>query len=183
MSLKDNFELLAQYNRWMNDKVYTAASHMPRTELHADRGAFFGSVFGTLNHILVADTLWLKRFALHDAGFQSLRGMSSIPAPTSLSGHLHPEIEDLQAARTAMDAMLVSLTREARDIDYDTNLTYANTSGQVFTRQLAPLMQHVFNHQTHHRGQITTLLNQAGVDVGVTDLPMMPMDAGQHSAA
>lgn len=183
MSLKENFELLARYNRWMNNKVYAAAARMPHADLHADRGAFFGSVFGTLNHILVADIIWLKRFALHDAGFQALRGMSTIPAPRSLADHLHPNLEELRAARTSIDNTLIAMTCEARDVDYDTMLTYANTSGQVFTKQLAPLMQHVFNHQTHHRGQITTLLSQAGIDVGVTDLPMMPMDEDPLPAA
>ena len=176
MSLKANFELLARYNRWMNDKVYVATSRLPPAHLHADRGAFFGSVFGTLNYILVADTLWLKRFAKHEAAFPSLRAMSDLPTPSSLSGHLHAGFDELQTARIAMDAVIVSVATEASDIDYDTPLTYMNTSGQTFTRQFAQLVQHFFNHQTHHRGQVTTLLSQAGIDVGVTDLVMMAIE-------
>ncbi|MEZ5462351.1 DinB family protein [Dokdonella sp.] len=176
MSLKDNFELLARYNRWMNQKVYAAAERLPRADLHADRGAFFGSVFGTLNHILVADTLWLKRFAKHPAGFPSLRYMASLPTPVSLAQQLYSELGELRRARVTMDDVIIDMTGEAHDTDYEVKLTYANTSGQTFTRQLSPLMQHVFNHQTHHRGQITTLLNQAGIDVGVTDLAMMVME-------
>lgn len=173
MSMKENFELLARYNRWMNEKVYAAAARMPRADLHADRGAFFGSVFGTLNHLLVADTLWMKRFAKHDARFASLRFMASLPTPVSLAQHLYPEFAELKRARTSMDEVIIALSLEATDADYESPLTYANTSGQVFTRRLAPLMQHVFNHQTHHRGQITTLFSQAGIDVGVTDLAIM----------
>ena len=173
MSLKGNFELLARYNLWMNTKVYAAAAQMQKTDLNADRGAFFCSVFGTLNHILVADTLWLKRFEKHVAAFPSLRDMHSLPTPTSLAQHLYPELDELQRARAAMDTVIIELTVETTDRDYDTTLTYTNTTGQTFTKPLSTLVQHVFNHQTHHRGQVTTLLSQAGIDVGVTDLVMM----------
>lgn len=178
MTLKSNFELLARYNGWMNEKVYAAAARMPRADLHADRGAFFGSVFGTLNHILVADTLWLKRFAKHKAAYPSLRYMASLPTPVSLAQTLYPELDQLRRARVAMDDVIVAMTVEATDADYEASLTYTNTTGQTFTKRLAPLVQHVFNHQTHHRGQITTLFSQAGIDVGVTDLAMMANEEG-----
>lgn len=178
MSLKENFELLARYNGWMNEKAYAGAAKMPRADLHADRGAYFGSVFGTLNHILVADTLWLKRFAKHDAAFRSLRFMASLPTPISLAQVLYPEFDGLKRARSAMDDVIVELTAEATNSHYESLLTYANTKGQTFTKRLATLMQHVFNHQTHHRGQATTLLSQSGIDVGVTDLVMMAIDDG-----
>jgi uncharacterized damage-inducible protein DinB len=178
MMMKEHFELLARYNRWMNEKIYVAAGKLTHADLHADRGAYFGSVFGTLNHIHVADTLWLKRFAKHRAAFPSLRYMASLPTPISLAQQLYPELDQLRRARIAMDDVIVDLAGEATDGDYANPLTYTNTTGRTFTKRLAPLMQHVFNHQTHHRGQITTLLSQSGIDFGVTDLAMMAIEEG-----
>ncbi|GGD78581.1 HigA family addiction module antitoxin [Lacimicrobium alkaliphilum] len=84
MSLKNHFELLAAYNQRMNSKVYEAAGHLSATDLAKDRGAFFGSILGTLNHILVGDTIWLKRFATHPSCLNSLREVADIQNPTSL---------------------------------------------------------------------------------------------------
>ena len=83
---------------------------------------------------------------------------------------LHAGLAALRAARQSMDAVIVALCTEAGESDYVQPLAYANHPGQTFRRSFGALMQHFFNHQTHHRGQATTLLRQAGVDVGVTDL-------------
>lgn len=170
MSLKTQFELMARYNQWMNAKIYAASSRLGASELHADRGAFFKSVFGTLNHLLVADTIWLKRFADHPAAFRALEPVRPMPHPYSLAQPLYDQFEPLQAARGATDEVIVALAAEASEADYLQPLTYANSTGQVFVDPFGALMQHLFNHQTHHRGQVSTLLSQAGIDVGVTDL-------------
>ena len=173
MSEKQQFERMADYNAWMNAKVYAAASRMRPSDLHAEKGAFFGSVFATLNHILVADTIWLKRFAGHPTGFSSLTTMTSHPTPASLGGLLHADFEALGDARKAMDRLIRDFCNEARDADYRVSLAYSNMAGQAFVEDFAALVQHFFNHQTHHRGQVTTLLSQAGIDVGATDLVVM----------
>ncbi len=84
MSQKEHFELLATYNQWMNAKIYEAAERLPAADLVKDRGAFFGSILGTLNHILVADMIWLKRFATHPACQHTLQAVADLPDPTSL---------------------------------------------------------------------------------------------------
>jgi uncharacterized damage-inducible protein DinB len=170
MSLKAHFELMAAYNQWMNTKVYDASARLDPAELHIDKGAFFGSVFATLNHLMVADTIWLKRFATHPAGFSALEPMLAVPHPHSLKQPLHADFEALRNARRDMDALIIAFAAEATDDAYAHSLTYASMAGQQFTEPFAALVQHCFNHQTHHRGQITTLLTQAGIDVGVTDL-------------
>jgi len=170
MSLKNHFELMARYNQWMNTRIYDASSRLAASELHADKGAFFGSVFGTLSHIMVGDMIWLKRFADHPASFRALEPVRPMPHPYSLAQPLYGEFESLRAARGAMDEVIVALAEEAADADYMQQLTYANSKGQVFTDPFGPLVQHFFNHQTHHRGQVSTLLCQARIDVGVTDL-------------
>lgn len=170
MSLKSHFELLAAYNQWMNAKVYAASAQLDESGLHADRGAFFGSVFGTLNHILAADTIWLKRFADHPAAFGALDPIRPLAHPYSLDQPLHAQLAELRIARTQVDEVILALTAEATDQAYGQMLAYANRAGQAFADPFGFVMQHFFNHQTHHRGQATTLLSQAGIDVGVTDL-------------
>jgi uncharacterized damage-inducible protein DinB len=127
-------------------------------------------VFGTLNHLLVADTIWMKRFADHPSAFRSLDGVRQLPHPYSLSEPLHTDFAGLRDARRAMDDAIVALAAEATEDDYARTLTYTTLSGAAFNDPFGSLMLHAFNHQTHHRGQITTLLTQSGIDVGVTDL-------------
>jgi uncharacterized damage-inducible protein DinB len=173
MSLKRHFELMATYNHWMNTKVYDAASKLDNETLHANKGAFFGSVFGTLNHLMVADTIWLKRFADHPSHFAALAPAHELPMPRALNQPLHSELSSLRKARDSMDAMIIEFVGETADDDFEQPLAYKNTKGEPFTRQFGPVLQHFFNHQTHHRGQITTLLTQSGIDVGVTDLAVL----------
>jgi uncharacterized damage-inducible protein DinB len=153
----------------MNAKLYAAAASLPQDALRADRGAFFGSVLGTLNHLVAGDTVWLRRFMGHPSGFSSLRSMSDIPAPASLS-HLYSEdLESLLALRVRLDAIILALAAEVTNADLAQPLSYQNSRGEC-RKNFGSLLLHLFNHQTHHRGQATTLLSQSGVDIGVTDL-------------
>ncbi|MCB1574384.1 MAG: DinB family protein [Xanthomonadales bacterium] len=179
MTISNHFRLLSRYNQWMNGKVYAAALQMGVPALREDRGAFFGSVFGTLNHIMVADTIWLKRFAAHPRAFRSLQAMRSMPGPDSLRQTLHDDMPALQAARHSMDAVIIAFAEELTDEDCASTLSYATMAGQAFENELGLLVGHFFNHQTHHRGQVTTLLSQAGIDVGVTDLVAMAREEGR----
>lgn len=165
-----NFVLLADYNQRMNASFYKAASQLSSEQLREDRGAFFGSILGTLNHILVGDIVWLKRFADHPIRLQALDAIRCIETPKELYEVLYPELEDLANARAAMDAIIKDFAREITDEMLLSTLYYKNIQGQVHAKNMACLMQHFFNHQTHHRGQVSTLLYQAGIDVGVTDL-------------
>lgn len=162
--------LMADYNCWMNARMFDAAAQLDDTVLLADKGAFFGSILGTLNHIAVADTIWLHRFAQHEAGFESLAGLSGFPRPTSLSQSLASELAGLRACRDALDAIILRWVADLRPHHMAVELSYGSMAGVRSTRPFAALLQHFFNHQTHHRGQVSTLLFQSGVDVGVTDL-------------
>ena len=171
---------MADYNRWMNEKVYQSVTSLSDAELNADKGAYFESILGTLNHILVADTIWLKRFAGHPRGFATLKSMHSANVPISLAQILHSTLSDLAMARRDMDATIIQFCAEAQDDDYDQLLHYTNTIGQAFANDFGSLVQHFFNHQTHHRGQVTTLLSQSSIDVGSTDLVMMLREQAAH---
>jgi uncharacterized damage-inducible protein DinB len=164
------FPLMSQYNRWMNQQMYGAAQTLVPAELAKDRGAFFGSIMGTLNHICVADTIWLRRFATHPKGFASLADLSDLPAPNALKATIASDIAGLWVVRQKLDALIEAFVQELDAAALAHPLTYTNMAGQPQRKVFAALLQHCFNHQTHHRGQVSTLLFQAGVDVGVTDL-------------
>lgn len=170
MSLKQNFELMARYNRWMNEKIYEAAGSLSDQKVREDQGAFFKSILGTLNHILVGDTLWLKRFAEHPKRPASLDRVRSTSAPPSLDAILHDDLASLRIARRALDDAIVAWSEELEDSEFAVDLTYADSKGTRHDDNFGELVHHFFNHQTHHRGQVTTLLSQNGVDAGSTDL-------------
>jgi len=170
MTLKSNFVLMAGYNQGMNESMYSAAAKLSAADLIDDRGAFFGSVMGTFNHILVGDTIWLKRFSNHRSALPSLNYVREINSPKSLDFILHSDFNELRQARKRMDRVIVEFAHELSDTILATNLKYTNTQNASFERNLVSLVQHFFNHQTHHRGQVSTLLNQFGIDVGITDL-------------
>lgn len=91
----EQMTLLATYNQWMNHKVYDAAARLTDDELRVDRQAFFGSVFGTLNHLTLGDTVWLKRFALHPAGYAALAPLNSFAAPSDLKQLAFTDLDEL----------------------------------------------------------------------------------------
>jgi uncharacterized damage-inducible protein DinB len=154
----------------MNAKLYKAASEPTADQLRADRGAFFGSVLGTLNHIVVADRIWLQRFAEHFARNEALSQVRLLPKPLSLDETLFPDFNPLSQHRTMLDEVIERWVRSLTDADLDQVLCYARSDGTRLCKRFAGLLLHFFNHQTHHRGQITRLLSQFGKDVGVTDL-------------
>jgi len=180
MTLRDNVILMSHYNEWMNAKVYEAAGRLSHADFIADRGAFFGSLCGTLNHIVVADTIWLKRFAGHPAAHIALEPVRKLAMPTALNQVLYKELAALADHRKMLDGVIKEWADALTEHDLEQVLHYANTKGTQFERPLAALLLHFFNHQTHHRGQATTLLYQMRQDVGVTDLAaLLP----KHTAA
>jgi uncharacterized damage-inducible protein DinB len=167
---------MARYNRWMNGRMFDAAARLGDAELAADKGAFFGSILGTLNHVAVADTIWLRRFAQHPAAFPALAVVAALPRPASLRDVLAPDLAGLRELRQRLDDLVLRWVAELRPEHLASELSYANMAGVVSRRDFGALLQHFFNHQTHHRGQVSTLLFQSGVDVGVTDLLALVAD-------
>lgn len=171
---------MAEYNAWMNAKLYEAAAGLSAEEIARERGAFFGSILGTLNHLVVADTIWLKRFAEHPARHAALEPLRHAPMPQRLDEWPFADFAALRAHRQRMDATIRDWAAALSEDDLSAPLRYANTRGEPFVRDTFALLMHFFNHQTHHRGQITTLLSQAGQDVGVTDLlALIPVQDGK----
>lgn len=162
-NLRDYAVTMARYNRWMNGKVYDAAATLSDEQRKADRGAFFKSIHGTLNHLLLGDEAWMQR-------------MSGQPVTmTSPSQEVHADFEDLRTAREAMDERLLAWASTLEAVEPDRSFSFFSvTYGKQITMPYVAAVMQIFNHQTHHRGQATTLLAQLGADVGATDLPIMP---------
>jgi uncharacterized damage-inducible protein DinB len=170
MYTPEHFVLLAAYNAGMNRQLYAAAAQLAPDELRADRKAFFGSLSGTLNHLLAGDTIWLQRFATHPADFPALAAMRDRPQPSGLSHHFSDDLPALRHQREELDAIIGAWTPQLTAGDLAHTFEYRSSKGDLYRKHFGSVLAHFFNHQTHHRGQASTLLTQAGADIGVTDL-------------
>lgn len=158
MTTLNSFQTMCSYNQWMNEKLYGVCETIPDATRKADKGAFFHSIHGTLNHLLLTDKVWLGRFKAQPFLFRSL------------DQELYSSFAELRQERFQVDAELSDWINSLSDEQLALDFSYTNSQGQEATYLLWHLVLHLFNHQTHHRGQLTTLLNQSGYDSGVTDL-------------
>ena len=140
------YRTFAGYNRWANLRLYEFASYLSPDQYKADRGAFFHSVHGTLNHLLVADRIWMRRFT------------GTGDAPPRLDTILFNEFATLSAAREAEDERIGDFIEHLDEGALAGEVHYVNSSGNTFAQRLDSLLDHFFNHQTHHRGQAHALL-------------------------
>jgi uncharacterized damage-inducible protein DinB len=169
-SMLDQFKLFARYNRLMNERILEAAAKLPVDDLSRDRGAFFKSVLGTLNHVLVGDIIWLKRFAAHPPSREALARLDDYPQPESLDAILCADLDSLATQRARVDAVIADWIAGLEESALEDRLAYRNMAGKPHNKPLASLISHLFLHQVHHRGQATTLISQSGEDFGDTDL-------------
>lgn len=162
MDLREYAVTMAHYNRWMNEKLYAACARLDDAGRKRDRGAFFGSVHATLNHLLLADQAWMQRLSGEAVTMRSPRD------------EVHADFGALAAARAAMDERLLQWAQALPAKGGEFRFFSVSYQRERVLPLHAVVLQ-VFNHQTHHRGQLTTLLSQAGIDVGVTDIAWMPL--------
>jgi uncharacterized damage-inducible protein DinB len=162
--------VLAQYNADMNRQLYAAAAQLPPCELTADRNAFFGSLSGTLNHLLAGDTIWLGRFAGYRDAYTALDAVRELPQPDGLTHRFSDDLPALRAQRERLDTIIAAWTPQVTVQDLADTFVYRSKKGDTYRKNFGLVLTHFFNHQTHHRGQASTLLTQAGVDIGTTDL-------------
>lgn len=156
--------VMAAYNAEMNRRVYAAAERLGEVERRADRGAFWGSVHGTLCHILWADRLWLSRFGVGEAP----------AAPIAESGRLIDDFGELREARGMQDAAILGWAETLRPEELEGDLAWwSGAMGRDMVKPRALCVMQIFNHQTHHRGQVHALLTARGEATGATDLPFV----------
>jgi uncharacterized damage-inducible protein DinB len=154
-----HFRMFAAYNQWANRLVYEACAGLTDEEYRTDKGAFFGSAHRTLNHLLTADRIWLRR----------ITGEGSLPA--TLDAILFDDFSELRAARTAEDERIIAVVDSLTEEKLAASFTYTPISNPVpITQPLGPVLSHLFNHQTHHRGQLHMILTALGKPSLVLDL-------------
>jgi uncharacterized damage-inducible protein DinB len=162
-------QTMARYNAWMNANLYELSAKLSDEQRTRDLGAFFKSLHGTLAHLVLADLAWMRRF---------VPATVTLPAAdetlTSLDQILFTDFAEMSRVRAELDRSIEAFAKTLTQPEIDSDLTYTRMNGMVSTIARAAALAHFFNHQTHHRGQATTLLMQLGVDPGVTDLILLP---------
>ena len=149
--MRQHFMMFAAYNQWANSRIYDAATELDEEEFNRDVGAFFGSMMGTLNHLLTADRIWMKRFT------------GEGDAPMTLDAILHRALPGLRMAREAEDKRIIDWVGGLGDKALTGRFTYMTVSDmRTVSQRLAPALDHLFNHQTHHRGQVHTIFTILG---------------------
>jgi uncharacterized damage-inducible protein DinB len=156
---------MARYNRWQNENLYGVADLLPDAERRQERGAWFGSIHKTLSHILWGDRNWMGRF-------------TDLPRPTvgiPESVSLYPDWENLRSERAGFDRTILDWADTIDDAWLAADQTfYSGATKREWTHPRWVLVTHMFNHQTHHRGQVHSMLTQAGGRPSDTDLTFMP---------
>lgn len=159
---------MARYNRWQNNSLAAAADKLSDEERGRDRGAFFGSIAGTLNHLLWGDTIWMSRL---DGWAPPAGGIAESPRLTADWGAW-------KAARRDADARIADWADRLADADLQGELAwFSRALGREVEKPKWLCVQHFFNHQTHHRGQVHAMITAAGGRPDDTDLFIMPDDA------
>lgn len=158
--LLEHMRMCAAYNAWANERLYEAACALSDADYRRDAGVFFGSMHGTLNHILVADRIWQHRFT------------GEGDAPTKLDAILYETSGDLRAARAAEDGQIVNWIDGLDEVALSGTFTYTPITAPTrsVTQPLAPALAHMFNHQTHHRGQAHAILTRLTGDAPSLDM-------------
>jgi uncharacterized damage-inducible protein DinB len=163
VQFREYARIMARYNRWMNERLYAVCAEMSDAERKLDRGAFFRSIHGTLNHLLLGDRIWLGRFRGQLFGVRSL------------DQELYADFGELRREREGTDGEISDWVESLGEEQLAAPFSFRSIVGaRDHAYPLWTLVVHFFNHQTHHRGQLTTLLSQSGRDPGVTDLLWCP---------
>ncbi len=165
----EHYRMFAAYNAWANRRIYDAAAALSDADYRAERGAFFGSVHRTLNHILVGDRIWMRRFTGEGPTYTDL---NTVPCD---------DLATLRAEREAEDARIMSWVDGLSDETLAGTFSYRTVTNPTdITQPLAPALAHFFNHQTHHRGQVHCLLTEIGGRPAAPslDLIMFQREAG-----
>ena len=157
--MSNRLPVLARYNAWANHHLYHAVGLLSDEQFRADRGVFFKSLHGTLNHLLVTDRIWMGRFT------------GKPEAGLKLDSILFEDFDALHAARQAEDTRIITYVDGLDDRALEGSFSYRRASTpEHFAAELAPALDHLFNHQTHHRGQAHAVLTGFGVEAPSLDL-------------
>ena len=154
---------MSRYNEWMNSRLYAVCEKITDADRKADRGLFFSSIHGTLNHLLYGDIAWMSRF------------LGKEEAVPELGKELYTDFDELRTCRQDWDVQIINWADSVSEAWLAATFTFTSkVDGASRSKPAWMLVSHMYNHQTHHRGQITAVLSQMGYDYGATDIPFMP---------
>jgi uncharacterized damage-inducible protein DinB len=149
--MKSHFVMMARYNAWANARAYEMARRLPDEQYRQDTGAYFRSLHGTFNHIMTADLIWMRRLT------------GSGDHPNRLSAIVIDELQSLSAARQRLDQRIIDFVEALSNLQLEETLDYRMLDGTSATQPRREILAHLFNHQTHHRGQAHAIMTMLGI--------------------
>jgi len=165
--------MMSAYNHRINEQLINCCSSLSKAQLTQETHSFFPNIIAYWNHILFGDLILLSRLAANNLGSLTTDDFSDLPTAKSTQDIYCHDFSELVLLRRKVDVLLSRYCANLTSEECDSAIRYTTTEGQVITKVAADVTQHLFNHQTHHRGQLTCVLSQLGIDYGCMDLPMI----------
>ncbi|MEX0337032.1 DinB family protein [Vibrio tubiashii] len=173
MDLSSNFRMLALYNQRMNQHLLSVCEQLSPQQLNQETHSFFPSVMAHWNHILFGDLIMLQRLVANQIHRLTPQQVDALPIAKAVDDTFVTSIEELKALRSLVDQIYIDMTKDFTAETCAKTVVHITTEGGEMRRNVGEFCQHIFNHQTHHRGQLTAILAQLGRDFGCTDLPVI----------
>lgn len=167
-----NFQMMALYNQRINKQLLDICLALPVDMQEKETHSFFSNIISYWNHILFGDLILLGRLARNNVGLSEI-DLSELPSALSPQDIYADNLSELQLLRIKVDQLIVQFCENLTQDECEKRISYQTTEGQLVTKVAADIIQHLFNHQTHHRGQLTCILSQFGIDYGCMDLPII----------
>lgn len=165
--------MLSHYNQRMNTQLIECCNTLSQEFLVKETGSFFNNIIGYWNHLIFGDLILLRRFASNNIANLTLSDLEVFPQPQSPRDLYHTGLADIASLRKQLDKVIIKFFENLSDSECLEVITYKTTEGDTITKCISDICQHLFLHQTHHRGQLTCILSQFNVDFGCTDLPVL----------
>ena len=165
--------MMAKYNQRINDQLMVCCQLLSNDELTKETHSFFTNITAYWNHLFFGDLILLNRLMKNNISSLSEDDFIKLPTPKSPTDIFHHKLSEISTLRKKIDQLICQYSEHLTDEECDTFITYQTTEGEQITKKVADVTQHLFNHQTHHRGQLTCILSQLGVNYGCMDLPVI----------
>jgi uncharacterized damage-inducible protein DinB len=173
LSLVKNFIMMSLYNQRINVQLMESCLKLPNNILNKETHSFFPNIISYWNHLLFGDLILVGRLALNEIANLSPQDLLVFPIPRAPKDIYFSTLLDIAVIRAQLDKVIIQYCSNLTEADCDKFITYTTTEGIEITRAVADVTQHIFNHQAHHRGQLTCVLSQFGVDYACMDLPVI----------
>ena len=173
MSLVKNFRMMSLYNQRVNTQLMARCLPLSKESLNRDTHSFFPNVISYWNHLLFGDLIMMSRLASNNIGKLTSNDFTLFPTPKTPLDIYFTDLKALAMVRVKLDALIVSYCANLTDEECAALISYKTTEGDNITKVASDVTQHMFNHQTHHRGQLTCVMSQLGLDYGCMDLPVI----------